>query len=857
MGVIFLAERDDDEYRQRVAIKVLKRGMDTEDVLRRFRRERQTLARLVHPNIARLLDGGATEDGRPYFVMEYIDGRPIDWYCDDHALPIDERLRLFLQICRAVRFAHSNLVVHRDLKPGNILVTAEGVPKLLDFGIVKLLADDESDGMLAETSDRTRLMTPRYASPEQVRGEPVTTATDVYSLGLVLYELLTGHRPYHLESGVRSEVERVICEEEPVRPSTIIDRVEEVCTNDGRSTTLTPETVSLTRGGRPDRLRRRLSGDLDNIVLMALRKDPERRYPSVEHLSDDIRRYLELRPVTARPDSFVYRSRKFVARNRAGVAAAVLLATTLVAGGVATALESRRAHRAERRATNQLATANELSRFLLDVFEKGDPRESRDTRMTAEQILERGAERVREEIRNPLVQATLMNAIGNAFRNTGSFEKSEPLLREALRLREEALGKRRLETAESCNSLGMLLFERGEYEEARNYLDRALAVRRELLDPPDADIATSENNLGMVEKALGRKDSAEAHFRRALAMRLELFGAENRRVAYTLNNLGRVLYEEARYDEAEMHHRRALAVRRAVLEPGHPDIAESLHNLAVVLLAARKLDEAESLNREALELHRRRYGDEHPRVARSMANLGSVLLERDRTGEARRLFEGSVRILRGTLDARHPDLAMALNRVAQLLLRSGEFDAARERLEEALAIQAEAYQEDHRHRALTLTNLGWAWHGLNELARAEGSYREALGMYERLYGPDHGHAATARFSLASVIAHAGRHDEEALDLLRKVVEDCEERFDADHQRVADASYWLGSALGAASRPEAAQLHLRRALEIYRRDFGDTDVRVQGIAGEIARILEARGEDAGEYRRLERGARAGS
>ncbi len=330
MGAVYLATRADDEYRKQVAVKVVKRGMDTDAILRRFRNERQILANLDHPHIAKLLDGGTTEDGLSYFVMDYVEGLPIDVYCDARRLPIIERLKLFRTACSAVHYAHQHHVVHRDLKPSNILVTAEGVPKLLDFGIAKLL-DPEVSARTIKPTAGLRPMTPDYASPEQVRGEAITPASDVYSLGVMLYELLTGHRPYHVQSATPQEAERVICEQEPEKPSVVVGRCSAglqpgSAALKGGATDGTPESVTETRGESPEKLRRQLRGDLDNIVLMALRKEPERRYASIEQFSEDIRRYLQGRPVRSRPDTLAYRSGKFIRRNRTGVLASVLTA---------------------------------------------------------------------------------------------------------------------------------------------------------------------------------------------------------------------------------------------------------------------------------------------------------------------------------------------------------------------------------------------------------------------------------------------------------------------------------------------------------------------------------------------------
>ncbi|MEW6212330.1 MAG: protein kinase [Acidobacteriota bacterium] len=358
MGSVYLAVRADDEYRKQVAVKLIRRGLDSDFIIRRFRNERQILAALDHPNIARLLDGGTTEDGLPYFVMEYIEGLPIDRYCWENGLSINERLNLFRSVCSAVHYAHQNLVIHRDTKPGNILVTAEGVPKLLDFGIAKLLTSDLAAQTLDQTAVGMRMMTPDYASPEQIRGEQITTASDVYSLGVVLYELLTGQHPHHLRSIPPNEIARVICEQEPERPSDALTREEGATTSDETARTLlAPEQASRKHEGNPDWLRRRLAGDLDNIVLMAMRKEKERRYSSVEQFSEDIRRHLAGLPVIARKDTLSYRAGKFIRRHRVGVIAAVLIVIALLAGLGATLWQARVARAERARAEAEQARA--------------------------------------------------------------------------------------------------------------------------------------------------------------------------------------------------------------------------------------------------------------------------------------------------------------------------------------------------------------------------------------------------------------------------------------------------------------------------------------------------------------------
>ena len=360
MGTVYLARRADAEYESLVAIKLV-RGVHSASLLGRFRSERQILASLSHPNIARLLDGGTTPEGYPYVVMEHVDGEPIDRYCDTRHLPIEARLELFRAVCLAVQHAHKNLVVHRDLKPSNILVTQAGVPKLLDFGIAKLLDPELAEHTVVETGTATRLLTPSYASPEQVRGENITVATDVYSLGVVLYELLTGQVPFHFRGRGALEIERVICEEEPTRPSTLVTRDGDGADTNGNAPKMSAAELSRARNLMPDRLRRRLAGDLDTIVLKALRKEPNRRYESADQFAEDVRRHLDGLPVIARVDTWTYRANKFVRRHRLGVAAAAVFIVVLLGFATAMAAQARRVARERDVASLERAKAEQVS----------------------------------------------------------------------------------------------------------------------------------------------------------------------------------------------------------------------------------------------------------------------------------------------------------------------------------------------------------------------------------------------------------------------------------------------------------------------------------------------------------------
>src|SRR5450631_3086153 len=419
LGAVYLAARADDEYRKQVAIKVIRRGLDTDDIIRRFRNERQILAQLDHPNIARLIDGGTTDEGLPYFVMEYVNGEPIGAYCDAHVLTTTERLNLFRKVCATVTYAHQNLVIHRDLKPSNILVASDGEPKLLDFGIAKLLGPEEE--ALAQTMAGQQIMTPEYASPEQVKGERITTVSDVYSLGVLLYELLTGQRPYRLKTRTAEEIARAITDQEPARPSTAI------ATSDHP-----PSSILHSRS---------LRGDLDNIVLMAMRKEPARRYTSVGQFSEDIRRHLEGLPVRARKDTVPYRTSKFVNRHRIGVAAAALVLLSLVGGIVATLIQVRTARR-------ERAKAEAISGFLQKTLHASNPGKNLSGQPTVKDLLDDASKRLAtEELSDqPEVKAELQRIIGESYLSLGQYDLAEQNLAAAAEAQKRIYGEDSLET---------------------------------------------------------------------------------------------------------------------------------------------------------------------------------------------------------------------------------------------------------------------------------------------------------------------------------------------------------------------------------------------------------------------------
>jgi serine/threonine-protein kinase len=608
---VWLTERIEEGVRVEVAVKVVRRGLDTRDILARLRRERWILARLDHPHIARLLDGGSTETGAPYFVLEAIDGEPIDRYCESRELGVTERLELFCSVCAAVHHAHRNLVLHRDLKPSNVLVTPEGVPKLLDFGIAKLLDPEHpEEAPPTRTAAGLRLFTPAYASPEQVRGLPLTTATDVYSLGVLLYRLLTGRSPYEVTGRHPEEVERAVWEADPPKPSATV-------TNPRR--------------------RRRLAGDLDTIVSKALRKEPERRYASAEQLSEDLRRHIAGLPVRARPDTAAYRLSTFVRRHRRALAvsAAGAVLTASLVGYHTVRLTAER-----NRARVEAASKARVLELVVSLFEESDPRNSQGRDLTAREILERGAERIRAGLGDePEARATLLDVLGRVHQSLGLYETAEEQLREALELRRQALGEAHPEVAASLNNLGDLLYERGQTAEAETLVREALDIRRAAFGPEHETVAESLNDLAALALGRGDAETAETLLGQALALRRRLFGEDHPKTASSLRNLAAVLHQGKRdFAAAEPLYRQALAIQRRHLGGADPQVAVTLVNLARLLDETGDGAAAEPLYRDALSIQRRALGDEHPDVLWTMNNLGVLLARRGRTDEAERLY---------------------------------------------------------------------------------------------------------------------------------------------------------------------------------------------------------------------------
>lgn len=630
MGVVYRATQE-GPLRREVALKVIRRGLDTDRLIARFDAERQALARMNHAGIARVFDAGATDDGRPYVVMELVEGIPLTTHCDRQKATIPERLRLFVAVCRAVQHAHQKSVVHRDLKPSNILVTLDhgtASPKVIDFGIAKVVAAADEDARLLTREDQL-VGTPEYMSPEQagVIDADVDTRTDVYALGVVLYELLAGRKPHRFTTGTRDEVQRVLRERSAVRPSTAVGaglrgRLD-------REPAPAPDAwaaVAADRRTTPDRLTRTLAGDLDTIVLKAMAYEPARRYASVDQLAEDVERYLSGEPVQARPDSRWYRARKFAARHRYAVAGASVAVAALAVFSVMTAVQSARVARERDRAEQALARAEAVNRFLVGMFEQADPRQTLGTKPTAEEVLQRAATRLEHDLQQaPLVRAQLLQSLADVYKQLGQYDLSERLNVQAIELRRQDAP---LVLADSLDALGDVRRYAGRTDAAVAPLEEALALRRAHLGPRHKDVAETTNNLALVRHAQGRYDLAERLHREAVAIWQDTQATEpgDDLVALGLTNLGRSVRAQGRAREAAELFERALAIRRARLAPANPRLATSLYFVALTRVDDGRLSEAKHLLEESLRIRSAALGDSHPQTLQSRVTLAQVHL---------------------------------------------------------------------------------------------------------------------------------------------------------------------------------------------------------------------------------------
>jgi serine/threonine-protein kinase len=713
LGAVYLAARADDEYRKQVAIKLVRRGLDTEDILRRFRNERQILAQLDHPNIARLIDGGTTDDGLPYFVMEYVNGQPIDAYCDANALPTTERLKLFRKVCAAVTYAHQNLVIHRDLKPSNILVTEDGEPKLLDFGIAKLLST--GDELFTQTIPALRVMTPEYASPEQVKGEKIMTTSDVYSLGVLLYELLTGQRPYRLKARTPEEIAHAITEQEPERPSTAVkgrdSRIENRESADSQFTNYNS---------------RSLRGDLDNIVLMAMRKEPARRYTSVGQFSEDIRRHLEGLPVRARKDTVAYRTSKFVNRHRIGVTAAGLVLLSLVGGFVATLVQVRTARR-------ERAKAEAISGFLQKTLNASNPNKNLSGQPTAKDLLDDASKRLAtEELSDqPEVRAELQRIIGESYFSLGLYPLAEQNLTAALKAQLRIYGEDDPETLKTLVLRASLWGSAtGNYAKADKFYRAKLSLLRseQRKGTISADyLITALGGYALLRRAQGDSKEAETLLREAAALRLQVSPEFKNDPDEALLALTKA--DQGKFDEAIKTVRERVAAIRRQTGDETPELCANLTGLGSFLIEKGAPAEAEENLRAAERIYRKLYSASNMQLGDNLRLQAQALLALRQYAEAEAKINATLEIYRAASSPQYVNYPTALMVQGMIYSQTGKITEAEKLLREAVRIRGENVPETHFLRATANGALG-------EFLTTQARFVEAepflLGSYESL-----------------------------------------------------------------------------------------------------------------------------
>ena len=733
LGSVYLAVRSDGEYRKEVALKLIRRGLDTDDILRRFRTERQILAQLDHPNIARLIDGGTTDDGLPFFVMEYVKGEPIGVYSDTHQLNTNQRLELFRKVCAAITYAHQNLVIHRDVKPSNILVTPDGEPKLLDFGIAKLLsAEDEL--IVTQTAPGLRAMTPEYASPEQIKGERITTASDVYSLGVLLYELLTGTKPYRLKTRTTDEISRAITDQEPPRPSAAVASA-----------------------------RSALNGDLDNIVLMALRKEPSRRYATVGQFSEDIRRYLEGRAVVAHKDTLSYRAGKFVGRNKVGVAAAAIVLLSLVAGIIATAWQAQNARRQRDLAQQERAKAERINSFLQEMLSSAAP-EAKGMDVKVSDVLSEASRRARIELASqPELMASVLMTLGRTGVSIGSFERAVADLRDAIEANVKSSGELHPTTATSMAWLSLALSYVGKNEEGIRIGRRAVELQRQLHPAGHEDLGVALYSTGVNLYESGDGTAAEVCLVEAVELLKRHLGEQHGYYVASLVALGRAVEAGGRFDEAEALYRDAIAKGRSVEGRYRIFLAQASATLGFGLTKNGRYREAAEPLAQAEVIYREIFGDSNP---------GSGLIKLDKARG--RLFTGDT------------DGAAA------------EYGEAAEHLGRYYAPHDHRVISARAGRAVALTRLGHA-------QAAEAELRNALELRREASSADDVAVATVESALGECLAAQRRFDE-AEAFLVNASKTFKRQLPANDTRIAETRARLANLYDAWSKPVLAEKH---------------------------------------------------
>ncbi|MCZ2073943.1 MAG: tetratricopeptide repeat protein [Bryobacteraceae bacterium] len=761
MGTVFLAGRAD--LGTLAAIKILRDAWISPARRERFALEQRTLAHLDHPNIARLLDANTLADGTPFFIMEYVDGVPIDKYCDTCGCPISERLRLFRSVCEAVQFAHQHAVIHRDLKPSNILVKSDGTVKLLDFGISKHL--DNLDIPLDVTRTGLRLLTPAYASPEQIRGERAAIQTDVYSLGVILYQLLTGRLPFDVSSRTPIEAVSMLTERDPVRPSLVALRVQAQLPDDRQLYAASDDAWA----------------DLDVLCLTAMHKDVRKRYGSAEALIRDIDHYLRGEPLEARPDTVGYRLGKFIRRNKRGVAAGA--AAVVAFAGLIVFFTIRLA--AERNAAlAEAARTQRIQRFMLNLFQGGDDEAGPANDLRVATLIERGVQEARSLDQDPVVQAELYQTLGNIYQKLGSLDQAEALLHSALERRRSLGDVRGAGVADSLVTLGLLRVDQARLDEAERLVREGLEMSKRSLPPEHPAVAAATDALGRVLEEKGEYDEAIPVLEKAVRLRSNQDTPEAD-LASSLYELANVYFYAGRYQESEALNQRVLAMNRRIYGERHPKVAEVLVNLGAIKQDSGYYKEAEEFHRQSLQITRSFYGDDHYRTASSLTMVARALVFQKRLDEAVDLLRQALTVQERVFGKDHPRAASAVNELGNVAILQGRYDEAKAAFRRMAKIYRTVYAGKHYLIGTAVSNLGSAYMAEQDYPRAEGLFREALAMFSETLPPGHVNAAIARVKLGRTLLRQKRYAEAEVEV--------SEGYRVLTRQVNPSASWLNSA----------------------------------------------------------------
>jgi serine/threonine protein kinase/Flp pilus assembly protein TadD len=831
MGIVYAAHQDAPLPRD-VAIKVIRAGPHAPRLVARFEAERRTLAALDHPNIARIFDAGATAEGLPYFAMELVRGEPITRFCDRRGLGIAERLRLFQVVLDAVQYAHQKAVVHRDLKPSNVLVAdrdARATPKVIDFGVAKVMSTEPSL-TTAHTTQGTVVGTIEYMSPEQAAGlsDHVDTRSDIYSLGVLLYELLTGCLPFPastLRTASPAELERLLRNTDPPPPSKCI-------------ASTSPDSVDRARARAtdPGRLARALQGDLDNIVGVAMRKEPQRRYASVGQFSEDIARYLDGRPVRAHPATLGYRARRFVGRHRVEVVgSAVAILLLIVVSSSFTLRLARERDRAHREAVK----AAQVASFLQEIFQVTDPNVRAPADISAQRLLDEGAARIESELKGqPEVQASLLTVMGATYFGLGNYDASERLLEEALKRQRALYGDQHAEVAATLHHLGRARLHGGQKPaEAEIALRDALRLRVHLLGSRDTASAKTMTTLALALRASGKFEEAEQLARQSLDIHRRSGNPDTRDHSESLHNLAFVLRSRQLDKESEATYREALAMRRRLYDPSHPELLSTMNNLAVLIDARGAFIEAESLYREVLARRTERLGPEHPQTLTSLNNLATSLWRTGRFAEAASVFREAVAVGRRVY-GENATFAILLNNLGVALRRSGDLAAAERHHREALAINQKLKHEPRL--AADMDNLGRVLLARGDIAGAVRLHQDALALRTRLHGGDDNPDLAESLSALGAARLAEGSVAEAERLLRRAQAIRSARLEVNDPRVAQSDFDLAVALRARGAFEESERLLRSSLVVRIARLGDGHPDVAVTLRELGIVVRYNG-----------------